>query len=176
MFSRSHEDRLKRLAQKLEQVAEKDRRRMEREEEMLALRQRAAEELHKLCADFVNSINALVTTVHLDLAPPVWETDTLKYNDINMIQINVSGRIVQLSFQITDTLEEKIDIRVPYTLHGAVRWFNQDLLERDEVRDDRLYYCIGRSDRGWRYVDSCSQKLGLVDQEYLTGIIEQLLQ
>ena len=175
MFSRSHDGRLKRLAQKLEQTAELDRARERREEEVLALRRQAAGELHELCANFVASINKLVATVHLDLAPSAWETQALKCNEVNLIQINASGRIIQLSFQVTDALEERLDIRTPYTLHGSVRWFNQELLDRDDVREEKLYYCTGKNDPGWRFVEARSQKMGAVDEDYLASLIEQLL-
>jgi hypothetical protein len=175
MFSRSHEERLRRLARNLEKLAEKDRERIKADEEFLALRQAAAAELHQLLADFVGEVNALVTEVNLDLSPVRWVAGSLNYNEPNIFQINVSGRVIQVSFQVTDKLRERVEIRTDYTLVGSVRWFNQELLEREEVREDRLYYCVGRTDRGWRFVDARSQKIGAFGAEYLAGLLEQLV-
>lgn len=174
MFSRSHEERLRRLARNLEKLAEKDRERIRADEEYLALRQAAAGELHQILTAFVAEVNALVTEVKLDLSPVQWPAGSLNYNEPNVFQINVSGRVIQVTFQVTDKLRERVEIRAEYTLVGSVRWFNQELLEREEVREDRLYYCVGRSERGWRYVDSRSQKMGVFDGDYLTGLLEQL--
>jgi hypothetical protein len=176
MFSRSSEERLKRLARSLDELAERDRKRIRHEEEMLLLRQAAGAELHRLCQDFVNQVNELVTAVKLDLSPPVWAPETLSYHQPNLFQINVNGRMIQLTFQVTDHLEEQVEIRAPYTLTGAVRWFNQELLDREEVHEDRLYYCIGRTVKGWRYIDSRSQKMGIVNLDYLIGLLEQLVE
>jgi hypothetical protein len=175
MFSRSHEERLRRLARNLEKLAEKDRERIKADEEFLALRQAAASELHQLLADFVAEVNALVTEVKLDLSPVRWLAGSLNYNEPNIFQINVSGRVIQVSFQVTDKLRERVEIRTDYTLVGSVRWFNQELLEREEVREDRLYYCVGRTDRGWRFVDARSQKMGVFGADYLAGLLEQLV-
>lgn len=175
MFSRSHEERLRRLARHLEKLAEKDRERIQADEEFLALRQGGAAELHQLLAEFVAEVNALVAEVKLDLSPVRWPAGSLNYNEPNIFQINVSGRVIQVAFQVTDKLRERVEIRTDYTLAGSVRWFNQELLEREEVREDRLYYCVGRSERGWRYVDSRSQKIGILDSGYLAGLLEQLV-
>ena len=175
MFSRSHQERLSRLARNLEKLAEKDRERIRADEEFLALRQAAAAELHQILTAFVAEVNALVTGVKLDLSPVVWPAGSLNQNEVNVFQINVSGRVIQFNFQVTDNLRERMEIRAEYTLAGAIRWFNQELLEREEVREDRLYYCVGRSVHGWRYVDSRSQKMGVFDADYLAGLLEQLV-
>lgn len=174
MFSRSKDERLRRLARSLDKLAEKDRQRIRREEEVLSLRRAAAAELHALLAKFVESVNQLVKEVHVDLAPPQWRDEAFDESEMIVFQINVSGRVIQFSFQSTGPLEELTDIRVAYTLSGAVRWFNQEFLERDEIGDHRLYYCVGRSEQGWRYIDR-SQKMNLVNEEYLTSLFELIV-
>ncbi|MEZ5357102.1 MAG: hypothetical protein R2762_31055, partial [Bryobacteraceae bacterium] len=67
------------------------------------------------------------------------------------------------------------ELRLPYTLEGAVRWFNQDMLERDEIRDHLLYFCMDRSQWAWRCYDSHSRKLEMIDENYLADRLEELL-
>ena len=72
------------------------------------------------------------------------------------------------------TVTSTDDLRTPYTLEGSVRWFNQDLLERDDIKDHRLYYCLDKGRSLWRYYDARSHRTGPVDDEYLAALLEQL--
>ena len=62
-------DRLQKLARSLDALAVKDDRRVRREQEIAELRIEAAVELHEICADFVRSVNALLSNVRIELAP-----------------------------------------------------------------------------------------------------------
>ena len=62
--------RLKRLAESIDALAEKDERRQRHAREMDALRRRAATELHAICAHFVASINRLLSRSEVTLDPP----------------------------------------------------------------------------------------------------------
>lgn len=154
---------------------ERDRARLAREEELEALRRKAARELHEICAGFVRRINRLSDGVQLEISPPEFTVDGFGGTQVQLIQVMVSGRVIQFTFQATPEMESTEDIRFPYTLEGAIRWFNQDMLESDEVRDHLLYYCLERNNWGWRWFDVASRKLQFVDDDYLADRLEKLL-
>jgi len=174
MFSRS-QDRFKKLARNLDALANEDSRRLQREWEIQQLRRRAASELHALCSGFIDSMNQLVSSVRLDLSPEDFAPEAFQDPGMNIFQINVSGRVVQLTFQSTDLMESTLELRTPYTLEGSIRWFNQEMLERDDVKDHRLYYCLDKARNEWRFHDRRGNRLGVVDQEYLAAILEELV-
>lgn len=176
VFGRSLEDRLQRLAKRLDHGAQLDQARMEREQRIEALRKRAGEELHQICREFVVHLNGFLTLQAAELTPALFPVQGFGAGPAHLVQINVNGRILQFTYQPTGELELSDEIRVPYTLEGTVRWFNQAMLDRDEVRDHRLFYCIDGKTTGWRYLDHTSRKLSAVNHEYLVSLLEQLVE
>ena len=53
--------------------------------------------------------------------------------------MNVRGRILQVAFEATVELVSTEDFRVPYTLHGSVRAFNQELLDKDIIEEQLIF-------------------------------------
>lgn len=175
MFGRSSEDRLTRLAKNLDRVVERDRVRQERERRVEHLRRQGGAELYSLCKRLALSLNDLLSNAVAVVTPDDFNIDGFEDRAMHLVQISINGRIVQLTYQPTAELESTEHIRIPYTLEGSVRWFNQEMIERDDVRDHGLYYCVN-GDRGdWRFVDPVSRKLGPVTDEYLIGLLEQLI-
>jgi len=168
-------DRLKRLAQSIDALVEKDEERLKRTTEMLALRRKAAAQLHRVCAEFAGAVNGLTAKTVLNLDPPSFQAEAFRDGDVNLFQLNARGRILQIEFEATEELTSSEDFRIPYALHGAVRGFNQELLEQNLVREQLLFYTIEKTGPMWRFFDARTYRTGPFDQDYLIGLLEQLL-
>jgi len=176
VFARASEDRLQRLARDLEAVIGHDRARQERERQIETLRRQSAADLFAICRRFVARLNGLLTTTAADITPLEFSVKGFDEQPMQLVQINVSGRVIQFTYQATPDLETTEDFRHPYTLEGSVRWFNQLMIERDDVRDHKLF-CVINGDVGeWRYMDSNSRKGGPVDEDYLICLLEELIE
>jgi hypothetical protein len=167
--------RLKRLAEKIDALSEKDEVRLRHSREMGALRRAAASDIHAICADFVNSVNRLLARCELELAPRSFSESAFQEDSANLIQINVRGRILQVSFMATPELVSTEDFRVPYTLEGSVRAFNQELLDKDIIEEQLVFYTIEKEKKMWRFFDARTYRSGPFDQEYLISVMEQII-
>lgn len=167
--------RLKRLAESIDALAEKDERFLRRTREIAALREAAAADIYAICADFVRSINRLLAHSEIELDPPSYGSNSFQEDVVNLIQLNVRGRILQVSFSATPELISTEDFRVPYTLEGTVRAFNQELLDKDIIEEQLIFYTIENHKKMWRFFDARTYRSGPFDQEYLIGLMEQLL-
>jgi hypothetical protein len=167
--------RLKRLAESIDALAEKDQRRQDHAREIANLRRRAATELHAICADFVVSLNRLLSRTEVVLDPPVFTEESLREEAANLIQLNTRGRILQIEFTTTPDLLSTEDFRVPYTMRGSVRAFNQALLDKDLIEEQLLFYTLEKEKKLWRFFDARTYRSGPFDQEYLVNLMEQLL-
>jgi len=167
--------RLKRLAQKIEALADKDERILRRAGEIADIRRTAAADLYAICADFVNSVNRLLEHPGVELDPPEIADYSFHEESPNLVQINIRGRILQVSFVATPELVSTEDFRVPYTLSGTVRAFNQVLLDKDIIEEQLIFYTIEFHKRMWRYFDARTYRSGPFDQDYLVSVLEQLL-
>jgi hypothetical protein len=166
---------LKRLAENIDRLVEKDKVREKRTEEMLALRRKAAGQLHGVCAEFARAVNQLTSKAELNLDPPVYNQDAFRDSDVNLFQLNARGRILQIEFEATEELTSSEDFRIPYALHGAVRGFNQEMLEQNLVREQLLFYTVEKTGTMWRFFDARTYRTGPFDQDYLISVLEQLL-
>ncbi|MBZ5729077.1 MAG: hypothetical protein LAP87_29390 [Acidobacteriia bacterium] len=164
--------RLTRLAESIDALVEKDESSLRRGREMGAIRQAAAAELYGVCADFVDSLNRLLTRGEVLLDP---EGAAFDENSAHLMQINVRGRILQVAFEATPDLTSTEDFRIPYTLQGTVRAFNQDLLDKDLIEEQLLLYTVEGQKRAWRFFDARTYRSGPFDQEYLASLMEQLV-
>ncbi len=169
------EDRLTKLARNLDRVAEKDLSRIAREKEIEELRRQAAVRLHEICRNLVSSINGKVKLVQLELSPAGFDAAEFHDAAVHLFQMNAAGRVVQLSFRGTEPLVSTYELKTPYTLEGSIHWFNQEMLDRDEMKEHLLYYCLDRKGNQWRYQDTRTHKTGDVDEEYLVGLLEQII-
>jgi len=166
--------RLRRLAKDIEALASKDETALQHAREIAALRRRAAGELFTVCASFVDGVNSLLPTPEVQLDPRDFSANTFQEDGVNLLQINVRGRILQIEFETTPDLISTEDFRIPYTLSGAVRAFNQALLDKDLIEEQLIFYTLEKKTM-WRYFDARTYRSGEFDQEYLVGLMEQLL-
>lgn len=171
----SQDARLRRLAASIEALADKDEALMRHARDMVALRHSAAVELHSICAEFVQSVNRLLHSGELGLDPPDFPPGAFQEHISNLIQINIRGRILQVEFEATPDLVSTEDFRVPYTLQGYVRAFNQALLDRDRIEEQLIFYTLEREKRLWRFFDARTYRSGPFDQDYLISLMEQLI-
>jgi hypothetical protein len=167
--------RLKRLARSIDALAEKDEGFLRRAREIATLRQAAAADLYAICADFVGSVNRLLARMEIELDPPGFGSSSFQEDLVNLVQINVRGRILQVAFSATPELISTEDFRVPYTLQGTIRAFNQELLEKDIIEEQLIFYTLEDHKQMWRFFDARTYRSGPFDQEYLIGLMEQLL-
>ncbi|MEO8596232.1 MAG: hypothetical protein ABI759_23135 [Candidatus Solibacter sp.] len=173
--TQSRDARLKRLAGNIEALAAKDERFLRHAAEIGALRRAAAADLYAICADFVASVNRLLSHAEMELDPATYSGDAFQDEVVNLVQINVRGRILQVAFSATPELISTEDFRVPYTLSGTVRAFNQELLDKDIIEEQLIFYTIENHKKMWRFFDPRTYRSGPFDQEYLIGLMEQLL-
>jgi hypothetical protein len=169
----SRQSRLKRLAENIEKLAEKDARALRHVREVGALRKSATYDLYEICTQFVDAINQLMTSGALDLAPS--DASHLRDDERNLIQINVRGRILQVEFEPTEELVSTEDFRIPYTLRGTVRTFNQELLDKDLIEEQLIFFTLEKEKNMWRFFDPRTYRSGPFDQEYLISLMEQLI-
>jgi len=169
------EDRLQRLAQRIRSLAQTDEGRLRRAHEVEALRHAAARELHAVCADFVAAVNGLLDDRIVSLDPPEYRAASYSDDSSNLIQINVHGRILQVAFAATAELLSTEDFRIPYILEGSVRAFNQEMLDKDLIEEQPLFYTLEGNRNMWRYFETRTYHSGPFDRNYLISVMEQIL-
>ena len=174
-LSQSGSERLKKLARSLDALAGKDETILQKTREIGSLRQHAALELHRTCRDFVRQLNTLLSKIELEFHPEEYIVENFRDDGINIFQINARGPILQITFEATPELVSTEDFRVPYILVGAIRCFNQQLLEKVLIEEQMLFYTIERRRKLWRFFDARTYRSGPFDAEYLTGLMEQLV-
>jgi hypothetical protein len=167
--------RLQRLADRIELLAKRDEIALTRAREILDLRHQAAHGLHSMCSQFVASVNELLGEPVVQLDPPEMGPVGFHEDGSNLLQISVRGRILQVEFQATEELLSTEDFRVPYTLEGTVRAFNQSLLERQVIEEQLLFYTLERHREMWRFFDARTYRTGPFDREYLISLMEEIV-
>jgi len=170
------DERLKKLALRLDALAEKDDLLLRKTREIACLRQRAAMELYGTCRDFVANLNPLLNRLKLELQPEDYQPEYFSEERPNLLQINARGRVVQFEFSAPETLSSTEHFRRPYILEGSVRCFNQELLDRLEILEHEVFYCLDeRRQHAWYWFDSRTYRSGLLNQDYLAGLMELLV-
>ena len=173
--ARAQDTRLKRLAASIDSLAEKDEELLSHARDTARLRCTAALELYGICAGFVESVNHLTSQSTLILDPPEFSEASFLDDAPNLLQINVRGRILQMEFECTPDLISTEDFRVPYTLSGSIRAFNQRMLDKDLIEEQLIFFTIEKHGGMWRFFDARTYRSGPFDQEYLISLMEQLL-
>ncbi|MDQ6701568.1 MAG: hypothetical protein M3Z36_15420 [Acidobacteriota bacterium] len=135
----------------------------------------AAMELHAMCAKFVRDLNGLLNTTELTLDPPAFEPDQFHDGSSNLFQINVRGRILQIEFEVTENPISTENFRHAYVLQGAIRGFNQELLEHDAIEEELLFYCVGEKTKGWMIFDARTYRTGQLKEDYFATLLERLV-
>jgi hypothetical protein len=167
--------RLKRLAQNIDALVEKDEHSMRHAREVRALRHSAASELYGICSHFVGAVNGFLSQGKVILDPPQFDEGGYQEESASLIQMNIRGRILQVEFEATIELLSTEDFRIPYTLAGSVRAFNQELLDKDLIEEQLIFYTCEKHRKMWRFFDARTYRSGEFDEEYLIGLMEQLL-
>jgi hypothetical protein len=139
-----------------------------------ALRARGAVELHALCAEFVESVNSRLTEGSIDLSPVDYIPEMFRETGVNLFQVAAQGREMQLAFQAPRELVSTEKFLVPYVLEGEIRSYNQQMLERFEIRTQLLFYCVENGAAQWRYSDLRNFHTGLLTRDVLAGLMERL--
>ena len=169
------EARLRRLAESIDALDDKDAVSVRRSREISVLRHGAAEGLYGICADFAGAINRLLARTEIVVDPPEFSEAVFREEISNMIQINARGRILQVEFKATGELISTEDFRIPYTLEGVVRAFNQELLDKNLIEEQLIFFTIEKGRSMWRFFDPRTYRSGPFDQEYLVSLMEQLV-
>jgi len=169
------DDRLQRLARRIRSLADTDERRVRRVHEVEAMRRAAARELHSVCDDFVAAVNGRLDDRVVLLDPPEFSAASYSDDSPNLVQINVHGRILQVAYAATAELVSTEDFRIPYILEGSVRAFNQEMLDKDLIEEQPLFYTMEPNRNMWRYFETRTYRSGPFDRDYLISVMEQIL-
>lgn len=174
-WRRNRSDRLTRLAKAIEAIGETDRNLIAQSTEVDRLRLQGAMDLYRICSAFVAKVNDRLSEPAILLDPPAFTESS--YNDAGatLFQINLRGRILQIEFGPTVELYEDDDFRHPYVLRGAVRSFNQDLLEQGTVDEQMIFYCPVQDNGFWHFFDGRTYRSGRVGENYLISEMEKLV-
>ena len=143
-------------------------------EAVASLRQQGAAELHRICAEFVSSVNSRLSEAKLELSPTAYGPGLFRESGANLVQISSHGRQMQILFQAGPELVSTHKFLIPYVLEGEVRTYNQKMLERLEIRYMMLFYCVEADEASWRYYDWRTARTGAVDSAMLASLMEPL--
>ena len=171
----AQDDRIARLAQQIGSLAKKDEHLLLKEDEVAALRRKGACELHAICADFVASVNRLLSPALLELTPPQYAPEIFRESGVNLIQINAQGRIIQIAFEASRPPFSTEKFRIPYILEGEVRTYNQEMLERTQIRSQALFFCVEEKRNTWRYFEWRHGSTGIFNRDLLVSLLERLM-
>lgn len=167
--------RWKRLAARIDNLADRDERHMRHARDIAQTRVAAAIELHSICRSFVDAVNQYTTRGDVSLDPPEFSAASFREHEMNLVQINVRGRLLQIEYSSALDLVSTEEFRVPYTLAGSVRAFNQELLDKDLIEEQLLFYTLEHQRKMWRFFDPRTYRSGALDHEYLVSLMEQLI-
>ena len=174
-WKRRRHDRLSRLASAIEAIGDRDLNQAAENTRLDQLRASGAVALHRICREFVDALNSRLSDPSLILDPPEFSAERFSDPGQNLFQINLRGRLLMIEFEATGEPWSTDDYRLPYILHGAVRGFNQDLLDRNLVSEKQIFFCPD-GDRGdWYFVDSRSYRTGRFGSDLLAAELERLI-
>jgi hypothetical protein len=168
-------DRIAKLAKQIDSVTRKDQHLLLTENEVAGLRRQGAFALHSICADFAASVNRLLSPAVLELTPPVYAPEMFRESDVNLMQINAQGRVVQIAFEATREIFSTVKFRIPYVLEGEVRAYNQEMLERTQIRSQAMFFCLEENGNTWRYFEWLNGRTGAFDRDQLVSLLERLV-
>jgi hypothetical protein len=169
----AQDDAIVRLARQID-AARNNERFLVNHDDVAGLRRHGALELHRICADFVASVNGELSEPALDLSPPTYAPESFRESGVNLIQIGSQGRQMQVAFEAPAQLVSTEKFLVPYVLEGEIRTYNQRMLERFEVRSLLLFFCVEAGNTAWRSFDWRTRHSGPVDPGLLATLMEPL--
>jgi len=176
------EDRIRRLARKIEDLRRKDESAAARRREIQRQRLEAARQLHCVCHTFVGKINELIKEDQMSLVPGEFSDETVE--DCRwQYMLNVRGRVLLIDLEPPPSLVSTELFRKPYIMQGEVRFFNQELLDDSRVEEHGLFFCPGEGGKdangrrlgAWLFWNGRSYKSGPVDDAYLAELMDQLM-
>ncbi len=176
------DDRIQRLARKIEDLRRKDEHALARRKEIHRQREKAAARLHRICSCFVERLNGLVKDDLMMLIPPDFPAEVNEESRLQLM-LNVRGRILLIDLEPPPSLVSTELFRKAYILQGEVRFFNQELLDDSRVEEHGIFFCPGegpkdangRREGAWMFWNGRSYKSGPVDAEYLAELMEELM-
>lgn len=167
------DDAITRLARQIDATSRIERHTMD-PTVVADLRRRGASELHRICSEFVASVNHALADSMLELSPSEYAPEMFRESGPNLVQISSQGRQMQITFSASPQPVSTEKFLVPYVLEGEVRTYNQKMLERLEIRNQLLFFCIEAGEVSWRYFDWRSARTGRVDRTLLVNLMEPL--
>jgi len=168
-------DRIARLAKQIDSEIRKEQRLLMTEAEALALRRKGAADLHAICAGFAASVNQHLSLPALELTPSEYAPENFRESGMNLIQLNAQGRIIQIAFGATRETLSTEKFLIPYILEGEVRAFNQEMLQRVQIRSQSLFYCLEDNQNVWRYIEWLNGRTGVFGRDQLVSLLERLV-
>jgi hypothetical protein len=171
----SADARFEKLAASIEALAQKDELAEAYARRIAATRSAAAAEVYAICTEFVTGLNRLLPRPEVMIDPAEAGPADLRGNSHCLIQINVRGRILQIEYDYTPELVSTEEFRIPYTLAGSVRAFNQELLEKDLIEEQLIFFTLEKHRQMWRFFDPRTYRSGPLDRDYLVSLMEQLI-
>jgi len=168
-------DRLKKLAEAIEALSAKDTALIQKTLAIASLRRQAAVELHAICGGFVKELNQHLSSAQVDFDPIEYLPESFQEIGVNLLQINVRGRILQIEFSATPQTISTENFRVPHIIEGSIRCFNQEFLDRAVVEEQFIFYCLEKKRNLWRFFDSRTYRSGPFDHEYLVSLMDQVI-
>jgi hypothetical protein len=139
-----------------------------------ALQRQGASELHSICARFIESVNSRLSGAVIELSPATYEPGMFRPSGTNLFQVGSDGREIHIAFQAARELASTEKFLIPYVLEGEVRAFNQQMLERFEVRSRLVFYCLEEDGASWRFFDWRTRHTGLFGEDLLLTLMEGL--
>ncbi len=176
------DDRFRRLAHKIEALRRKDESNATRRAGIVRQRSSAARQLHEICRRFADRLNSYIKEDQIDLVPSEMPEE-LEDDFRQQIMLNVRGRVLLIALEAPPALVSTDNFRKAYILQGEVRFFNQELLDEALVEEHGLFFCPSEGPKGadghrqgaWLFWNGRNYKSGLVDEDYLAGLLEQLM-
>ena len=168
-------DRIARLAKLIDSDIKKDQHLRLTEADIASLRPKAATQLYSICAGFVASVNRQLSEPVLELSPPEYSEEMFHESRVNLFQLNAQGRIIQVVFKSTSTIFSTEKFKIPYTLEGEIRAYNQEMLERTQIRSLGLFFCLEVGSNTWPYFDWLHGRTALFMDDQLAGLLERLV-
>ena len=169
------DERITRLARQIGSEVKKDHHLLLKKPEVLELRRQGATEIYAICADFVGSVNRRMTMPILELTPPEFTSEMFRESGPNLFHVNAQGRILQIVIEATREKFSTEKFLIPYILEGEVRAYNQEMLERTQIRSQALFYCIEEKGNRWHYFEWLHGRSGAFVQAQLVSLLERIV-
>jgi hypothetical protein len=170
----AEDDAIARLARQIDATQRAERSLVDTDE-IARLRRQGACDLHSLCAEFVASVNARLSDPGLELSPPAYSAEMFRESGPNLIQISSQGRQMQFAFEATRQRKASTEkFLIPYLLEGEVRTYNQKMLERFDIRNLMIFFCVEGESGSWRFFDWRTRATGVLGGDLLLSLVEPL--